>query len=372
MENMAMNQIHFNMKNNIFKGKKILITGNTGFKGTWLSLWLNMLGANVIGYALKPPTKPNFFDACNMKDRITSITADVRDKDILVKIFKKYRPDIVFHMAAQSLVRHSYAYPLETYETNVMGTVNLLEACRLTDSVKIIINVTSDKCYENAQEGQPHLEADPKGGCDPYSSSKGCSELITTAYIESYFKGKPKNADVSLASVRAGNVIGGGDWAQDRLVPDCIRAFVKKRDVNIRNLWAVRPWQHVLEPLSGYMALAIKMHENGQSYSGGWNFGPDVKDMKPVKWLVEYIVKRWGGHARWTEGKSDGMKEVKYLRLDCGKAKAMLGWSPNWNLRTALEKTVDWYKAYYNQQNMYRFTLNQIYEYGRAANKNNK
>lgn len=366
---MAMSETCFSIKNNIFKGKKILITGHTGFKGAWLSLWLNMLGANVIGYALNPPTKPNFFDACNIKNKIVSITADVRDKDMLIRIFKKYKPDMVFHMAAQSLVRCSYMYPLETYETNVMGTVNLLEACRLSDSVKIIINVTSDKCYENAQEGSPHLEADPKGGCDPYSSSKGCSELITTAYIESYFSGKPKNSGVSLASVRAGNVIGGGDWAQDRLVPDCIRAFVKKRNVNIRNPGAVRPWQHVLEPLSGYMTLAVKMYENRQSFSGGWNFGPDAKDMKPVKWLVEYIVKRWSGYAGWKEEKSNDLKEVKYLRLDCGKAKTRLGWSPNWDLRTALEKTVDWYKAYYNRQDMYGFTLNQIREYKNGRRK---
>ncbi|HAZ10385.1 MAG TPA: CDP-glucose 4,6-dehydratase [Candidatus Omnitrophica bacterium] len=355
------------MKNNIFKGKKILITGHTGFKGTWLSLWLNKLGADVVGYALKPPTKPNLFEICSIKDRIISVTSDVRDFNKLQTVFREHKPEVVFHMAAQSLVKYSYAKPIETFETNIMGTANVLEACRHVPSVRAIVNVTSDKCYENLELKRGYKESDRMGGNDPYSSSKGCAELISAAYTKAFFSVKDKKQRIFLASVRAGNVIGGGDWASDRLIPDCIRAFEKNKPVIIRNPFAVRPWQHVLDPLFGYLLLARNLYEDRPEFIGGWNFGPDNKNSKPVEWVVSSLVKKWGRTAFWEIEKKKTFNESHCLMLNSSKARARLGWQPQWNLETALTKTIDWYKAYYNNQNMEQFTMDQILEYEMEA-----
>ncbi len=355
------------MKNSIFKGKKILITGHTGFKGAWLSLWLNRLGADVTGYALKPPTKPSFFEICHVEDEVNSIIGDVRDFDKLQAVFAKYKPEIVFHMAAQSLVRYSYERPLETFETNIMGTANILEACRHSSSVRVIINVTSDKCYENRELNRGYKENDRMGGSDPYSSSKGCAELISTAYAKAFFSVKDKKQRIFLASVRAGNVIGGGDWASDRLIPDCIRAFAKNKPVIIRNPFAVRPWQHVLDPLFGYLLLAKNLCENRLEFIGGWNFGPNNGDIKPVRWLVGVLVKQWKGGASREIEKSNTFHEAHCLKLNSAKAKTKLGWRPQWKLKKTLTKAMDWYKAYYNNQDMKRFTIDQICEYEMTA-----
>ena len=352
------------VKKDFWKDKQVLVTGHTGFKGSWLSIWLHELGANVIGYALKPPTTPSLFEVCGLEKRVNSNIADIRDLTALKDIFEKYKPAIVFHMAAQSLVRYSYKEPLETYETNVMGTVNLLEACRHTLSVRAVINITSDKCYENREQLHRYCENDPMGGYDPYSSSKGCAELISNAYIKSYFN--PENYDrhrVSLASVRAGNVIGGGDWAEDRLIPDCIKSLTEKRKIIIRYPHAVRPWQHVLEPLYGYLLLAQRLYENGPEFVGAWNFGPDDNNAKPVKWIVDNICKMWGNKASWKTDDNKNPYEALYLKLDCSKAKSKLGWHPFWNLDISLEKTIDWHKAYFNKEDMLGITIRQIQNY---------
>lgn len=336
---------------NFFKDRRVLITGHTGFKGVWLSLWLHKLGAHVIGYALKPPTEPNLFEICKLKDKIVSIYGDVRDLESLKEVFEEHRPEIVFHMAAQSLVRYSYREPVETYETNVMGTVNVLEACRKAPSVCAVVNVTSDKCYENSDGVRNFYEDDPMGGYDPYSSSKGCAELVTTAYIKSYFNpDRYAEHGKALASVRAGNVIGGGDWAEDRLIPDCVRAFIKNKPVVIRYPDAVRPWQHVLEPLYGYLLLAQNLYQDGPAFAGGWNFGPNDEDAKPVRWVIEKVTEIWGSNALWMLDKSNHPYESRCLRLDCSKAKARLGWHPQWDLNSALKMTVEWYKAHINHK----------------------
>lgn len=353
-----------NLLGNFYKGKRILVTGHTGFKGSWLALWLNQLGAKVIGYALKPPTSPSLFELCNVKKGIVSIENDISNFDMLKGVFDEYKPEIVIHMAAQSLVRPSYEEPLSTYQTNVMGTVNLFEVCRHTDSVQVIINVTSDKCYDNKSLDRGYREDDPMGGYDPYSSSKGCSELITAAYINSYFNPELcETGKTVLASVRSGNVIGGGDWSKDRLIPDCVRALTQGNPLIIRYPDATRPWQHVLEPLCGYLMLARDIYESGTKFSGGWNFGPDDEDAKPVKWLVERITDSWGNNASWKTDVGDKLHEAKYLKLDCSKAKKQLGWEPKWCLETALDKTIDWYKAYQSNENILNITLEQIRSY---------
>src|SRR3989338_2204238 len=279
-----------------YRGKRVLITGHTGFKGGWLAFWLHALGAEIVGYALPPSTTPNFFEAVKLNKKIISVLGDIRNREMIGNIFKQHRPEIVFHMAAQTLVKHSYREPVETYETNVMGTVHILEACRTTPSVRAVVNITSDKCYENGNRKKSYVENDPMGGHDPYSSSKGCAELVTQAYIKSYFNPieiSPQHK-CSLASGRAGNVIGGGDWADDRLIPDCIRAFAANKPVIIRYPDAIRPWQHVLEPLYGYLLLAQRLYKNGRAFSGGWNFGSNNKDQKTVRWVVERIIGLWG------------------------------------------------------------------------------
>lgn len=352
------------MLNNFYFDKKVLITGHTGFKGSWLSCWLHELGAHTIGYALKPPTTPNFFETCNIEKRVTSITGDVRDAHKLKIVMEKYKPEIVFHLAAQPLVRYSYTEPVETYETNVMGTVNLLEACRHTPSVRVIIVVTSDKCYENHEWVRGYREDDSLGGYDPYSSSKGCAELISNAYVRSFFN--PDNYEqhgVALATVRAGNVLGGGDWTEDRIIPDCVKALSENKPIVLRYPEAIRPWQHVLEPLYGYLLLGRHLYESGQEFVGAWNFGSDDRDAKSVRWVVEQITKMWGAPLPITIKQGGNPHEAKYLKLDSSKAKSNLGWSPMWDLHYALTKTVEWYKAYYSYEPMVNTTIKQIREY---------
>lgn len=347
-----------------YRNRTVLITGHTGFKGTWLSLWLNHLGSNVIGYALKPPTQPSLFELCALNTKITSIEGDVRDFDHLKSVIQKHKPEIIFHLAAQSLVRRSYYEPLETYSTNVMGTLYLLDAIRQIGGVKVIINVTSDKCYENRESVRGYSENDPMGGRDPYSSSKGCAELVTTAYLHSYFN--PEHYEkhgVSIASVRSGNVIGGGDWAEDRLIPDCIKALMEKRPILVRYPEAVRPWQHVLEPLFGYILLAQLLYQKGPTFGGAWNFGPEDSSAKPVRWIVERIVEDWGGKACWEIDQGFHPYEAHTLKLDCSKAKLKLGWHPQWDLETALRLTVDWYKAYGHHEDILPITVRQIEQY---------
>jgi CDP-glucose 4,6-dehydratase len=317
------------VKPSFWHEKVVLLTGHTGFKGSWLSLWLQSMGARVIGYALTPPTNPSLFVAASVAEGMTSIESDIRDFAALSTVFAKYQPEIVIHMAAQALVRYSYANPIETYSTNVMGTVHLLEAARLTNSVRAIVNVTSDKCYENHEWVWGYRENEPMGGYDPYSNSKGCAELVTAAYRSSYFNpSKFPEHSVALASARAGNVIGGGDWAKDRLIPDIMRAITQDKPVNIRNPHAIRPWQHVLEPLSGYLLLAQKLYEEGEAFCEGWNFGPDDEDAKPVSWIVDFLTKAWGENASWKLDDVDHPHEAHYLKLDCSKVKARLDWHP--------------------------------------------
>ena len=353
-----------------YRNRTVLITGHTGFKGSWLSLWLHHLGSNVVGYALEPPTQPSLFELCDLNTKITSIDGDVRDFGHLKNAIQKYRPEIIFHLAAQALVRRSYSDPLETYSTNVMGTVHLLEAVRQIGGVRVIINVTSDKCYENREWVWGYRENDPMGGRDPYSSSKGCAELITTAYTKSYFDPEhfEKNG-VSLASVRSGNVIGGGDWAGDRLLPDCMKALMENRPIVIRYPDAVRPWQHVLEPLFGYLLLAQLLYQDGPTFSGAWNFGPEDSSAKPVRWIVERIVEVWGGNACWEIDRNVHPYEAHTLKLDCSKAKTKLGWYPQWDLETSLKNTIEWYRAYCNHEDLFMETKRQIKDYEEGIKK---
>jgi len=342
----------------------VLLTGHTGFKGSWLSLWLQSMGAKVIGYALAPPTDPSLFVAANVAEGMISHEGDIRDFAALAAAFEKHRPEIVIHMAAQALVRYSYANPIETYSTNVMGTVHLLEAARLTDSVRAIVNVTSDKCYENREWIWGYRENEPMGGYDPYSNSKGCAELVASAYRASFFNPNDfAKHGVALASARAGNVIGGGDWAEDRLIPDIMRAITQNKPVNIRNPHAIRPWQHVLEPLSGYLLLAQKLYEEGAGYAEGWNFGPNDEDAKPVQWIVDKLTKTWGEGASWVLDGGDHPHEAHYLKLDCSKAKARLDWHPHWNLPTTLDNIIRWNKQWIAGENMQKASLQQIADY---------
>lgn len=352
----------------VFKGKNVLVTGHTGFKGSWLSLWLKELNANVIGYALNPPTEPSLFKILNLGREINSIIGDIRDSNSLNNTFQEYRPEFVFHLAAQSILRESYDMPKYTYETNVIGTLNVFEAVRNTDSVRVVVNVTSDKCYDNKEWVWGYRENDPMGGLDPYSSSKGCAELLTNAYRNSYFKHQisAENRGVSLASVRAGNVIGGGDWANDRLVPDCIRALSKGEIIKIRNPYAIRPWQYVLEPLRGYLTLAAKMLKYENRYSEAWNFGPSEEDSVTVEEIVDKVLEYWG-IGDWediSEEISDPLHEAKYLRLDCGKARRILNWKPMINIDKAINFTIDWYRTYYDKsKDINEYTRNQINKY---------
>lgn len=333
------------MNPEFWKGKRVFITGHTGFKGAWLSLWLQRLGAQVIGYALKPPTVPSLFEVALAGEGMTSIYGDVRDLEHLTTVAAQHRPEIVFHMAAQSLVRISYDEPVETYAVNVMGTVNLLEAVRRCKGVRVVVNVTSDKCYENRDLPRGYTEEDCMGGHDPYSSSKGCAELVTAAYRRSFFQNAGPDG-AAVASVRAGNVIGGGDWADYRLIPDIMKALMNGQTVKIRNPLSVRPWQHVLEPLHGYLCLAERLWADGPRHADGWNFGPADEDARPVSWIVEQAVALWGGAARWEQDGAPKPHEAHTLRLDSAKARTLLGWSSRLDLAEALQWTVQWYQRF--------------------------
>ncbi len=347
-----------------WKGKTVFITGHTGFKGSWLSLWLQSMGARLTGYSLPPPTDPSLFVVGRVHEGMESINGDIRNLEQLQAAIERSKPEIVVHMAAQSLVRYSYQNPIETYSTNVMGTVNVLEAVRRVGSVRVVINVTSDKCYENREWAWGYRENEPMGGHDPYSSSKGCAELVTSAYRRSFFSTADyAKRGVALASVRAGNVIGGGDWAGDRLIPDIMRAILESRPVVIRNPDAVRPWQHVLEPLRGYLLLAEKMRKNAPEFSEGWNFGPNDDDAKPVEWIVNKMTGQWGDGAMWKMDDREHPHEAHYLKLDCSKAKSRLNWRPRWNIEQALEQIIAWYRAYLAGDNMREITLKQIEDY---------
>jgi len=347
-----------------WRGKKVFMTGHTGFKGSWLSLWLQQMGAQVTGFALQPPTNPSLFEVANVAQGMTSIIGDIRDAEALSKAMRDAAPDIVIHMAAQPLVRYSYVNPVETYSTNVMGTVHLLEAVRQTPSVRAVVNVTSDKCYDNKEWVWGYRENEPMGGFDPYSNSKGCAELVASAYRNSFFNpAKYNEHKVALASVRAGNVIGGGDWAADRLIPDILRAISDNKPVVIRSPHAIRPWQHVLEPLSGYLLLAQNLYEEGVAHAEGWNFGPNDEDAKPVQWIVERLTEQWGDGASWQLDGGDHPHEAHYLKLDCSKAKMRLHWQPRWHLAHTLEMIVAWQRAWLAKQDMRSFTLKQIEQY---------
>lgn len=352
------------MNQAFWAGKRVFLTGHTGFKGSWLSLWLQSLGAEVTGFALNPPTSPSLFEIANVSSGMNSIIGDVRDQTNLTKAMQEAQPDIVFHLAAQALVRFSYDNPVETYSTNVMGTVHLLEAVRSTSSVRGVVIVTSDKCYENKEWPWGYREIEPMGGYDPYSNSKGCAELVTAAYRNSFFNPAHHPVHcVALASARAGNVIGGGDWAVDRLIPDILRAIEGGASVAIRSPNAVRPWQHVLEPLSGYLLLAERLYLDGALHAEGWNFGPADEDAKPVQWIVERLTELWGGGSSWKLDRNPHLHEAHYLKLDCSKARSKLGWYTKWHLVDALTSIVTWHKAWLEAQDMRAVTLSQIAQY---------
>lgn len=350
---------------NFWNDKCVFLTGHTGFKGGWLSLWLASMGAKVIGYALPPNPSPNFFEVAQVDgDLMQSHIADVRDLEKLKKVMADAKPEIVIHMAAQPLVRYSYANPVETYATNVMGTVNVLESVRSLNCVRAVVVVTSDKCYENKDWAWGYRENEAMGGHDPYSNSKGCTELVTSAYRQSYFSPeKYTQHKVAIASARAGNVIGGGDWSKDRLIPDAIKAFELQRTLIIRNPHATRPWQHVLEPLSGYLVLAQALYQEGAKFNGGWNFGPRDDDAQPVQDVVNLLVKNWGRNASWTQDLSEQPHEAHSLKLDCSKARQYLHWAPKWNLEQAIKNITHWHFNYQRQVNMHEFSLAQIASY---------
>lgn len=350
-----------------WKDKTVFMTGHTGFKGSWLSIWLQSMGAKVVGYSLAPPSTPSLFEVGRVAQGMESLHGDIRDLEQMQKAFAQHRPAVVIHMAAQSLVRYSYQNPVETYATNVMGTVNVLEAVRQSRGVKAVVVVTSDKCYENREWVWGYRENETMGGYDPYSNSKGCAELVTAAYRQSFFN-KDGEA-VAVASVRAGNVIGGGDWATDRLIPDMVRAVMEKRPVLIRSPHAIRPWQHVLEPLSGYLLLAERLYQDGAAYAEGWNFGPRDEDARPVQWIVEQFTELWGEGASWVLDQGTHPHEAHYLKLDCSKAKSRLNWQPRWSLGQTLEHIAAWHKAHMRGENMREVTQAQIKTYQEQASK---
>ena len=353
------------MDSTFWKNKKVLLTGHTGFKGSWLSLWLQKLGVDLVGFSKSIPTRPSLFELADVGKNMTSIMEDVTDIECITNAIKQHKPEIVIHMAAQSLVHKSYDQPLETFSTNIMGTINLLEAIRTSSKKCVIINVTSDKCYENQELARGYKETDMMGGLDPYSSSKGCSELITSSFRNSFFSNSDtKEFDISLASVRAGNVIGGGDWAENRIVPDIIRGIIDKKIIKIRNPNAIRPWQHVLEPLRGYLELVEKIWNNKSEYAESWNFGPDHEDLKSVSWITDKIIDVWGSDVKVDYNNTDYKPETNLLKLDCSKAKSKIKWMPKIKLEQAIQLTVDWYKQYEQKNELKEFTQNQIEEYG--------
>jgi CDP-glucose 4,6-dehydratase len=352
------------MNPGFWRGKRVFLTGHTGFKGSWLSLWLQQLGAELTGFALAPPTQPSLFEQARVADGMRSLLGDIRDLAALQQAIKIAQPDIVIHMAAQALVRYAYQNPVQTYATNVMGTVHLLEAVRHSPGVKAVVNITTDKCYENREWVWGYRENEPIGGFDPYSNSKGCAELVSASYRSSFF-----NADsyaqhgVALATVRAGNVIGGGDWAQDRLIPDILTAFEQGKQVDIRNPHAIRPWQHVLEPLRGYLTLAERLFEHGPDYGEGCNFGPNDEDAKPVGWIVEQMAALWGVDAQWQLDTGVHPHEAHHLKLDISKARSRLDWHPALRLNEALKLIIDWSRQRQAGADMRALTLAQIQAY---------
>lgn len=345
-----------------WRNKRVLVTGHTGFKGSWLCLWLQSMGAELKGIALEPPTEPALFHVARVAEGMQHCIADIRDEAAVKTAVDGFQPEIIIHMAAQPLVRLSYQQPVETYATNVMGTLHLLEAARHCPSVKAIVNITTDKCYENREWVWGYREDEPMGGHDPYSNSKGCAELVSSAYRKSFLK----QAGIAMATARAGNVIGGGDWAADRLVPDVLRALQACQPVLIRNPHAIRPWQHVLEPLSGYLLLAQSLYTQGQTDAEGWNFGPRDEDARPVQWIVERLCHTWGQGATWALQPGNHPHEAHYLKLDISKARHRLQWAPRWSLHTTLAHITTWHQAWLNGQDMRAVCLQQISEYDNA------
>ena len=361
MEDLVMSQKVFN---GIFKGKTVLITGHTGFVGSWLTLWLNNLGANVIGYSLNPPTNPALFDILNLGNEITNVVSDIREKEKLFEIVKEYEPEFVFHLAAQSLVRNSYENPLDTFDVNVLGTANMLEALRFSSSVKVGLIMTSDKCYDNKINHRPHVEDDPMGGIDPYSASKGAAELITSSYNDSFFNAIDDRAAIS--TIRAGNILGGGDWAKDRIVPDSINAIIKNQNIQIRNPDSIRPWQYVLEPISGMLWLARKMHSNKEEFNQSWNFGPNTEQkFLTVKEIADYILNKSNSSLKIDfSGNLNQPFESKRLMIDPLRAYTNLGWKNIYTVDDTLSETIAWYKTYENkQEDMKEFSISQIDNY---------
>lgn len=361
------------MFNKCFQDRIVLVTGHTGFKGSWLSIWLRELGARVVGFSLEPPSDPSNFEATGLKEKVSHVHGDIREIGPLSAAFREYRPEFVFHLAAQPILRLSYEEPKLTFDTNLGGTINVLEAVRSSPSVKVLINITSDKCYENKEWTWGYRENDAMGGHDPYSASKGCAELAFSAYLRSFFSQTASSGkSIGAASVRAGNVFGGGDWAKDRLLPDCIRALSARQTVGIRSPNAVRPWQHVLEPLSGYLWLAALLNKDAARYSGGWNLGPeDDSHLTTVK-LVERLIHYWG-EGSWRDlSVEDPPHEARLLKLNCDKAHAELKWRAVLSVDEGLEMTADWYKKFYNrghQESMYSVCVDQIREYSERASK---
>jgi CDP-glucose 4,6-dehydratase len=347
-----------------WKGRQVLITGHTGFKGSWLSLWLEMLGAKATGYALDPPTQPNLFEQASVAGSMHSIRGDVRDFPRLKEAIAGCQPEVIIHMAAQSVVRRGYEDPIDTYSSNVMGTVNLFEAVRQLKQPCVIVNVTSDKCYHNQEWLWGYRENEPMGGRDPYSNSKGCAELVTTAFRESFFSPDAiKSHGVAVASARAGNAIGGGDWTADQLIPDLMRAFLAGQSCLIRNPAAIRPWQFVLEPLRGYLLLAERLAEEPAGYASAWNFGPAETDAKPVSWIADELVRLWGNNAVWNRDAAMHPSEANFLKLDASKAKSCLGWHPVLPLNSALDWIIEWYRAFHAGTDLRRLTQAQTERY---------
>lgn len=356
------------LNRDFWKGRRVFLTGHTGFKGSWLSLWLDSLGAEVTGYALDPPTQPNLFELAGVASCMRSIRGDVRDFPRLKAAVAECRPEVVIHMAAQSVVRRGYDDPIETYSSNVMGTVHVLEALRQLNQPSAVVNVTSDKCYENREWVWGYREDEPMGGRDPYSNSKGCAELVTAAYRESYFPPESfERHGVALASARAGNAIGGGDWTGNQLIPDLIRAFLAGEPCLIRNPLATRPWQFVLEPVRGYLMLAERLAEDPARFASGWNFGPADEDAKPVSWIADELVRLWGSHASWRHDGSLHPHEAHLLKLDASKSKAFLGWHPQLPLSLALEWIAGWYRAFQSGSDVASVTRAQIERYQMLA-----
>jgi CDP-glucose 4,6-dehydratase len=348
---------------NFWRGRRVLVTGVTGFKGGWLALWLRELGATVVGYSLPPPTTPSLFESARLAEWVEWINGDVRDRTALQRAVKEAAPEIVFHLAAQPLVRASYDEPVETFEVNVLGTVNVLDALRTQAATRAIVVVTTDKCYENREWCWPYRETDALGGRDPYSSSKACAEIATSAYYRSFFESR----QVGVATARAGNVIGGGDWARDRLIPDTLAALEKQESILVRNPRSVRPWQHVLEPLLGYIKLAERLAADAPGFAGGWNFGPNPDAVRPVSELVDTVCSLWGNAARWHSPDGPAPHEARTLALDSSKARDQIAWRPRLDLRGALEWTVAWHRAFVERQDVRDYSLRQIRQYEKLA-----